>query len=137
VFDVAVTGDKAFAENGALVQSIAENARRAESGAIGVTCQGHSGVAGWDCQLDALAGALPGGMVTIDLETIQNGQKQLETLSCGPVTETFQAACADKTRGIGFQGAQIIEHPRLKSDESWESAGRMVCEPQKPAGEPC
>jgi hypothetical protein len=137
ILDVAATGDQAFAENNAFLESMYLKSRRAERGGGSWECKGPHGTGGWECIVHDLNGARVGSTMTLVIETLQAGQKTPESLTCGPITTTFDAPCTDKTRGIGFQGNQVTERYTLQSGELSEIKSRGGCRPPKSPGEAC
>jgi hypothetical protein len=137
IYDVSVTGDEGFADNDALLESLHLKMRKAQTGQGNFDCSGPGGQAGWTCQVHQLTGAEVGSSMTLVLETLQSGQKATENLTCGPITDTFDANCSGQTTGMIFQGSQIIERYTLKSGERWEVKSLGTCRPVKAPGGPC
>jgi VWD domain-containing protein len=137
VMDVAVSGDAAFADNNALLETMFIKTRLAQAGVGSWRCRGPQGAPGWACTVGGLTGARIGTSMTLSVETLQSGQKALEALTCGPITDAYDANCPDKTRGTNFQDAQVVERYTLQSGEQWEIRSRGVCDVARAPGEPC
>lgn len=137
ILDVGITGDRAFADNNALVETMYVKSRRAQAGVGSWECRGVGGAPGWECTVRNLTGARVGTTMTLDLETLQSGQKRVESLKCGPITESFEASCTDRTVGLNFHGANVVERFTLRSGEVWEVKSRGSCRPPKSPGELC
>jgi hypothetical protein len=137
VLDVAATGDAAFADNDAFTHALYIRSQRAEADAGSWECGGPALAPGWECTVHNLTGARIGSSMVLTMETIQSDQKKPESLECGPITDAYEARCRDKMKGIGFQGAEVVEELTLQTGELLRSKSRATCKPAKALGEPC
>lgn len=103
----------------------------------GWSCEGPGGSAGWSCTIGNRLGARVGSTMTLGIETLQAGKKVVESLSCGPITPALGAVCTDKTRGLMFQDANIVERFVLPSGDPVEVRSVGQCPDRKAANEPC
>lgn len=107
------------------------------NGRSGWSCEGPGGSAGWTCTIGNRQGARVGSTMTLAIETLQAGKKTLETISCGPITPALGATCTDRTRGLMFQDANIVERFVLPSGDPVEVRSVGQCPDKKAANEPC
>ena len=103
----------------------------------GWSCEGPGGSAGWTCTIGNRLGARVGSTMTLGIETLQGGKKVVESISCGPITPALGAVCTDRTRGLMFQDANIVERFVLPSGDPVEVRSVGQCPDRKAANEPC
>ena len=137
ILDLIATGKAEFAAAHAAFAGL-RTLLATEAGArSGWSCEGPGGSAGWTCTIGNRQGARVGSTMTLAIETLQAGRKTVETISCGPLTPALGAACADRTRGLMFQDAVVVERFVLPSGDPVEVRSVGQCPDKKAADEQC
>ena len=138
ILDIIATGKaELFAAAHASFAALRTLLMTEASARSGWSCEGPGGSAGWSCTIGNRLGARVGSTMTLGIETLQAGKKTMETFSCGPITPALGAACTDKTRGLMFQDANIVERFVLPSGDPVEVRSVGQCPDKKAANEPC
>ncbi|MCX7365444.1 MAG: hypothetical protein NTV97_26945 [Alphaproteobacteria bacterium] len=138
ILDIVATGKaELFAAAHASFAALRTLLMTEASARSGWSCEGPGGSIGWTCTIANRLGARVGSTMTLGIETLQAGKKTMETISCGPITPALGAACTDKTRGLMFQDANIVERFVLPSGDPVEVKSVGQCPDKKAANEPC
>jgi len=112
-----------------LIRSHSTIQHREQLPSVAFHCEGQPDPPGWTCEVHNLNGARIGSTLILSMETLQSGQKRMESLTCGPVSESHDASCKGSLRGVPFQGNQVSERLMSESGESWEVSQLGTCTP--------